>query len=439
MKALHPADNAPPWAGVPLGGSWPTVVMEYEGMLRVTAPAPGDPTWSADLSLVPNPVQPLSVYAFSAGGTATYHGLRNSTLGGDAVQFGDNVSKLETLASHWRITHMSLTTELDAPALANQGSVVAAQIPLNHLKLNTSWVNLTNLPTAGDNGALIVGQHVTVVDLTQNLPDPAVLSTKPLAYQGLAKDGTYQVLKLDPRAPWVSTADTSVITVNTNATVPGNAGYPNSVLRGVVLPKNNLGTASALQPWPFYSSASVLDANKCISAHVNPAFAASTSGSQIPGFPQPLFGRTVYFNMSGTAALTMRVRWGVEYVPQVSSVFAPAQKAPAALDELALEFYARFAAVAPDAYPASYNSWDELSAYLRKAYSFIRPALRFASHLPGVAGMAAGGAQALGDLVVKPKKTDRKPEVVPQKPPDVQLVRSTRKIPKSAAGVRFKR
>lgn len=386
MKALHPADNQPPWAGVPTGESEPTVVMEYEAVTRIVPNAAAVGSWVAYLNMLPNPVQPLSALSTDSVGDLSW-GLINPSFyesGGSSA-----VSKLRDVATHWRMTHMAITAELDAPALSNQGSVVSAQIPWISQKLNASWINLVDAPVAGDVGRLIVARHIEVVDQDQNQIGYERLAAKPLSYSGLAKDGVYQVLKIDPHTPFQPTWDTTTLVPKANSAAGGAYG----ISRSTLIPKTTYNDI-----FPFYRG-NLPAADRFIGTFINPSVQWQLSGSESPGMPQPLFGRTCFYNMSVAAALTIRVRWGVEYLVHPTSVLAPAMKPAVPLDELALATYCRMAAVEPDAYPASYNSWDDLSKFLRKIYTSIKPTLSFLTAAPGPVGLVAGGVRMLGDAI----------------------------------------
>lgn len=400
MKALHPADATPPWAGIPTGNSEPTVVMEYESVIRIAPNAGAVGTWECGLNLLPNPVQPLSASTLDSVGVLTW-GVMNQTLYSSGTAFGVAVANLENLAAYWRMTHMSVTAELDAPALTNQGTVVSAQIPFVKTTLNPSWVNLVDAPVAGDIGKLIVGGHIDCVDNLKNQLNYQTLAAKPMGYTGLAKDGLYQVLKLEPSTEWAATLQSPYLLPT------GYSGSANAPWRGMLLPKTTYSDC-----FPFYGG-NLPAGDRVLGCFCNPATTYLLSGSRVPQLLNPLFGRSVFYNLDVAAALTCRVRWGVEYIVPPSSTLAPAMKAAAPLDELAIQTYGRLAAIEPDAYPASYNSWDKLSGFLKSAYRAVRPVLAGMGMIPGPVGIAATGGQMLGDMLVGSQ--ERPPQVVPLK------------------------
>lgn len=392
-KTLHPADNVPPWTGIPTGSGLPSVVMEYEALLRIAPNAAAVGTYYGYCNLLPHPLQPFSAVTTDSVGDLTW-GLRNPTMYSSGTSFNTMVGNLMNLAGAYRMTHVSATCELDAPALSNQGSVTAAQYPLIYYEFNPSFV----LAAGADAGKLALGVHVRHMANAVNELDREALAAKPYSYSGLAKDGVYQVLKLDPDAEWVRMRDLCMHTAQ---------GAPTPSSTGVILPLAGGGVGTN-EVFPWYGG-NYPAADRFISASVNPATATfGLTGSINPKMSQPNFGRIAFWNLAVTAGITVRVRWGVEFLVHPTSALAPSTRACAPRDEVALAAYSRIVDELPDAFPGCYNSWDDLGKMLRIVWNKISPGVGLAAKgMGGPFGLAATGVQALGDLIARTTVKDR--------------------------------
>lgn len=405
-KTLHPADVNPPWAGIPDGSGEPSVVMEYEAILRIAPQAAAVGTWASYVNVLSDPVQPLSASVFDSAGDTNF-GLRNPTLYTTSTDtMAMCVARLAALCHAWRMTHQSVTIELDAPALSNQGTVVAAQIPTYKVVQNPSWI----LQAGADTGKLAITSHVVAYDFEPNKPSVEQIASKPMAYSGLAKDGIYMVMRQDPDAEFVNTGCVHSIMAQNGGSLS---------VRGNALP-----TSSYANPYPYYGL-NLPAAARTVGAFINPAAATSPilSGDYVATMQQPVHGTIGFLNLSVNAALVVRVRWGVEMLVQANSPLAPTMKACAPRDDLALAVYSRIVDELPDAYPASYNSWDDLTKVLKTIWRNVSTPLK--GIMGGVmatnpvAGMIGQGLVNFGDVLAADKAariTERKPEVVPREP-----------------------
>lgn len=423
-KTLHPADNVPPWTGIPNGSGLPSVLMEYEGLLRINANAAAAGTYSGYINVLPHPLQPLSAVTTDSVGDLTW-GLRNPTfyVAGDRPYVMTN--KFNAVCGAYRMTHVSCTIELDAPALSNQGSLTAAQYPLQWSDYNASYT----IAAGADAGKLECVQHIRHYDLATNAQDRESLAMKPFSYSGLAKDGAYMVLKMDPDVEWGRTRDCSY---SSSAAAPQAAGvYP-----GVALP-TSAGAVGTNECFPFYGG-NYPAADRFIFCYVNTATATTQpQGDVFPKMMQPNFGRIAFWNVSKDAGLTIRMRWGVEMLVQPNSILSPSVRACAPRDDVALVAYSRIVDQLPDCFPASYNGWNELGDVLRSVWGKVAPVIRGLSHAPGMAGMIASGVSAVGDLLsqnASKKKRDKgeNPPVVTPPPPPQTVVVQQRKAPKAS-------
>jgi hypothetical protein len=299
------------------------------------------------------------------------------------------------IAGAYRMTHCAATVELDAPALSNQGSVVAAQYPMVYHEFNPSYT----LAAGADAGKLFVSAHVRATDTAVNQLNQEALAAKPFSYSGLAKDGVYMVLKMDPDVEWGRTRDCCFHT---------SASWPSPDPTGVALP-TAAGALGTNESFPWYGG-NLAAADRFIFAYVNPATATgSITGSLVPKIMQPNFGRMTFWNLSVNSGLTIRVRWGVELLVHPTSALAPSTRVCAPRDDIALTAYSRIVDQLPDAFPGSYNSWDDLTKVLRQVWKQVSPYVGGAAKMvPGVGGLAATGIQAVGNLLAAETKAERR-------------------------------
>jgi hypothetical protein len=265
------------------------------------------------------------------------------------------------------------TIDLDASALNNQGSIVAAQMPLASQRYNMSYVN--GIVT-------LVQPHVDDYGYRVNFPGQSI-SQMPGAYMGLAQDGIYMPIKLDPEAPWVTTANMPMIAPASDTAAPD---YTYTTLRQHGLPTVSAFAGSA---FPFYGPDG-------LAAPIEPAYSPAPSAGMLGDvtipFQQTNTGLICFYNMSLGARLTVKLKWGIEGRVFPTSVLAPAMQPSAMVDQQALEAYSDLAATLPWAFPSSYNSWDEIVGVLKQAWNTLKPAATAALIGSGHPfGVAAGG------------------------------------------------
>lgn len=396
-KTLHPADNNPPWTGIPVGSGLPSVMMEYEALLKIAPNAAAAGTWGGYVNLLPHPIQPLSAVTTDSVGDLTW-GLRNPTLYTSGNTMSAVSYKLMAMAAAYKVVYASATVDLDAPALSNQGSCTCAQYPMQEYVYNPSYV----LAAGADAGKLMIGNHVVLADAALSQIDNVALAAKPYSYSGLAKEGLYCVLKMDPNQEWVDAR--KLVNYATQAVPNPNSG-------GSILPLA-AGAVGSNELFPWFGG-NLPAADRFIFAYVNPATQTTypaINGSQVPALAQASFARMGFWNLSVSAGLTIRVRWGVEYLVPPNSVLSPSVRACAPLDDIALTAYSRIVDQLPDAFPGSYNSWNDLGNVLRKIWTVVSPGLSYAKAVPGVPGAIATGIQAIGDMIASSTKQEKKPK-----------------------------
>jgi hypothetical protein len=133
IKALHPSDPAVSITGVPDQSCASTVFVNWQQTTTLVAPAASSGTaqsWGSNIMILPTPSTFGRYTSTTDNGTTTFTSngaIPNSTLGTTSpAAYASMMDQYE----RWRLAYMGVTVYLDAPALSNQGSLVAAQYPV---------------------------------------------------------------------------------------------------------------------------------------------------------------------------------------------------------------------------------------------------------------------------------------------------------------------
>jgi hypothetical protein len=184
---------------------------------------------------------------------------------------------------------------------------------------------------------------------------------------GLAKDGVYMPLKIDPLSPWISTnrAEYNTVSSPTTAQLPTNASLGRALLPAA--------TPTAGTAFPWYGSTYYGNPYPAVPAW---AFTDLTlNGDLQVAFQQMNCGHIVLYNLNVGASLTVKVRWGVEMRVEPTSILAPALRPSATHDTLAMVAYSDIAGSLPWAYPSEYNASGKIMDVIKRAWNAVRPRL----------------------------------------------------------------
>lgn len=378
MKALHPAVKlSSEIRGIPDADAFPCVIMNYEQVMTLGSQSGN--TWATDIFSVPHPVHPCSAIIKDTVGNA-YVGMVNATLTAGAVTYADYHTKFMSLCHSYRMLYHSLTIDLDASGLNNQGSIVSAQYPMASQVYNIS-------STDGVTGEISGYAHVLNTAWQQNFPGTSV-SQLPGAFSGLAQDGVYIPLKLDPTAPWANSFLGQIVLSSIPSTAASTTA---SIIRGRLMPT----AATDGLAFPFYSGPISSPANLPIAPAVYNPVVPVIGGSVVVPMQQQNLGLCSFYNLSGNARITVTARWGVEMRVPALSTLAPAMQPSCMVDELAMRTYSDLAATMPWAYPSSYNEDNELVAFIKQAWNKLRPVLGAGLHAAPHPLMKMAGAGLL--------------------------------------------
>jgi hypothetical protein len=379
MKAVHPSDANLKSRGMPVSNDVPTVVVTYQGTTIISKPEDvGDgELWDAIIVAAPNPAHFATVTAFKEGGTLAQHFIDNVLLGSDAPgaveRILDNQSILASNFSSWRCEGASMTTSLNAAAIANQGVVSAATLEPASIEFSA----ILESAQSQYRRPVILRNPVTGIDFSSQ-----AINSQRGSYYGQARDGCYSILKLEQEDFEYLPCITNM---KTYGVVDGGTGTKLSdlaVLNGA--PRNTYLSASKLDVFVpgLYLERPNLDGSKpMMNTHSNKMMIQRFSG------------------LSSTATLSIKtvMVFGFRVIP--SSIFAPFTEPAATADEAAMLWYYHMTEVMNDAYPAYYNSLGDILPYLQKAWKFIAPHLASGAGAV-IKGLAPAVMDALPGLIL---------------------------------------
>lgn len=408
IKALHPSDPITEVRGIPDRSAVPSAFLNYQSTYTLGPASGAVGTWGFSASLLPHPINFMYVNVDDSTGHFPSN-FMNTQLAGVTHQ-----AKLGSFLSsvrRWRLAYMSVTVYQDGPDLANQGTLVCAQLPLRPLVFHT--VGMLGGSPAIDCAA----SQIHAFENT-DLPDFETLQAMPSAYFGRSREGCYVPLKLTKTCQhWHSLSDMAFMT--DTLIDPSTFGATRSV---------------GYYPMPFKTSP-----NNAVFPHTNlEAVYTTHDDSSGYGFfglaTSPLCNDTVaHFaarNLALTTSFSFFVRCGFEIQVQPTSIYSTHLKLSPPHDPVAMESYFAIARELKDAYPADHNDlgkiWDVISTVAKT----VAPGLAL---IPGVGGpisAAVTGVARAGDAIRAAVSRGKK-AMVPRSstkdrpsPADVELARA---------------
>jgi hypothetical protein len=315
------------------------MMMNYQSTFTVSAADAAAGTWSFDSILLPHPIQFLYVKKVD---TVTPLGQELAFLN-PQVDGATHAAKFQTflkLVRRWRMAYMSVSVKQDGPDLANQGTLVAAQVPVVPALYPTC---LDNYPRAY---TLPLGARFG----DSLRPDFVSSQSMPNAYLNKSKEGCYMPLKLTETCQdWCSEA-TEMAIYNSAVKMP----------TGVYEVDNAITTL----PFPFISLRYV----QVTQTHME----GDTTANLMNG----AWGVICARNLTPATSYTFYVRCGVEMQVSPGSVLSPQLKLSPVYDKQALDTYYQIARELKDAYPLSYNDEGQMWKAIHEALQAIHPTLR---------------------------------------------------------------
>lgn len=350
--------------------------MNYQTIERIGAPAdaPSGSTWSYNGTLVPHPITFAAHHVNSNSPTqpSVYSVTNNAQI--DGLTHRAKFSNFRSVARRWRLAYASATIIQDGPDLANQGTIVVAQVPLQPAFVNASF-ELPN-PGAPLRERFVVAMPRIGVFHSSDLPDFASSQGMPNAYFNSSKQGAYIPLKLTKTCQeWHSSSDAMLVapTANRNADETGSQF------------ESGLTALSPGQEatWPF------LDVNPAAVPLKAVGFDSDTMATigDIPNDPITYAGdltsalcndvcaQITAQNMAVTTSLQIFYRFGFELQVLPQTMFSPQQKISPPYDGRAIKTYFAVSRELKDAYPEDYNSLGKIMKTIGEVVSdLVAPA-----------------------------------------------------------------
>lgn len=375
VKALHPSDPMTEVRGIPDLSALPSLCMNYQSTYTLQCPAGVGDTWEFDASLVPHPISFMSLKA-TCGAVTVHEAFLNTQLTGD--NHGQKYTNFKGLAQRWRLAYMGVTVIQDGPDLANQGTIVVSQPPVQPRvrPVAVSYDFAESIPSCTQFTA-------------EDQPDFNRSQAMPNAYFNKSKEGAYVPLKLTETCQDWSSEATEI------SQCDFEPGYPSTTATqaAVIIPFNP-GTDT----YPFYGLQ-----NAYVLSTVGRHLIAEATSNLLSGNWAHISAR----NLAKTTSYSFFVRCGIEMQVSPSSTLSPQLRLSPQYDPVALTTYFAICRELKDGYPSDYNTTGKLWAVLKQAYSHLSPAL---SLVPGgqyLKPVLDAGISA-GDILLKRRKKNRR-------------------------------
>jgi len=277
------------------------------------------------------------------------------------------------------------TFHLDAPALSDQGRVVAGQMALPYDKQDSTLAHANGWNADGtvNNDAQGVIPHINLASLP--LTESTLVQTCLGAGVWEARDGIYMTMRYrDPVHLFVSTNDSPVVL-------------------GIGSNNSGVGTTSIPDMMRFTEPGfSVLPPTGAIGTLVE----YGLSPACVTNFNT---GVVLFKGISGTANVQVKSVCGFENLVVAGNAVSPYQHASPSLDRLAIDRATEIAQQAPMVYPASYNDLSSILNVIKDVVNTVGTPLRQIGNvigglgIPVVSDIANIGAGLLGGLGYAPR------------------------------------
>lgn len=366
MKALHPADHEIKATRIP-GGVDNTVALQIDEVFSIGLTQDRTRLILAPLVETPVMIEQTGVDTEDFSGVATF---QPPVFGGRGlVTYDDARGFLPTLRKNFEsmvITSESVTVDFIAPALNNQGSVVAAQFPCNMQPFYSQCGDRVSSQTGGYHPfSLCFG----VID---DYPKKSEVLSGTRAYSGQMINGCYMPLRLSKLKP----------TYLNSSYLLGMGQSAHHDTGGSTLPTRDPESVG------FFSD----------------RIGMGTDHERL----RPLgdtWGIMYFDDYTIGTSLRVRFRMTVEARVYPGTSYASLAEPPPVPDSHAIKMYKEIAGRLVNAYPSSYNDWNQLKRTIlsvaNEIVGGIAPwlptalkALPYGSALSTIAAPALQGAQS---------------------------------------------
>jgi hypothetical protein len=415
LKALHPADQLVSIEGVPDECSASTTIVNWQQVNKIGAQTGATGTWTADIMMLPAPDAFASIRTVDSVGTAGAL-IYNQALG--ASQPAALAGMLAGF-ERWRLAYASVSIYFDGPALSDQGTVVAAQYPVEMQEFSPGLQTQSDQVggTAPSSWGRCLCYHAVRYQ-AGDFPSFLKLQVMPNAYFGEAKDGVYMPLKLSAgHSDWHSQRDCVFGTDGLGYTGTGQTTTISVPLRSAAMTTADVGT-----PW-VGSTDLFWDGG-----NTYPLLSYAFGGDLHAALCSDGVGGICFQNLSVNAGLSVYFRYGFECQCQPSSPYASWLKVSPMYDPKALIDYYRIVRELKDAYPVEYNDLGKLWDVIKAAAGAIADLTGWGRPLRAIGAAVAaatGGGRARG----------AKPSAPAPKVPAAALERTRKYLASKAATV----
>lgn len=361
--------------------------MNYQSVYTVSPTAGATGVWALDGQLIPHPL------TFGAVSYTDSVGIHNVEMLNSQVQGASYKLRLQSFLEdfqRWRLAYASVTIYQDGPDLANQGTVVVCQKPLEPPRFNLY---------DGFNGADSAdGLHHAFHMEDTDLPSYAASQAMPNAYFGRSREGVYIPLKLTKtHQTWHSHRDLTYQASAAQLLPVTTTGYGGQLVLPVSADLETTGQ------YPFLSLNDVHQAEDAVTLRT------AIVGDLTSDFCNENWADFSFKNMAVTTSLSFFFRFGFEVQVQPASILSPHLKLSPPSDPVAIETYFRIARELKDAYPADFNDagkiWDVISSIAKTVAPFLSAVPVVGPVLPSIVSGAAG----IGDRIRQAVANSSKP------------------------------
>jgi hypothetical protein len=363
--------------------------MNYQSVYTVTSAGAAGSTWTLDGQLIPHPLTFGAANYTDTAGTHQIEFLNTQVAGATS---GARVKNWSENFKRWRLAYAGVTIYQDGPDLANQGTVVVCQKPVEPMV--HSIVPTGDLYVDGGLGFC----RCTSIN-ADDLPAFASSQAMPNAYFGRSKEGVYIPLKLtNTIQKWHSISDFMLTCESGTVTDLSDAGIGGRM---------TLATTLAVPSGPYYPFFSNNDCH----VYNDGAGVFSLKGQAIPDYCNSNWADFSFKNLAVTTSLSFFYRFGFEVQVLPTSQMSPHLKLSPKHDPAALNAYFAISRELKDAYPADFNDlgmiWDIISSAAKAvapalgAIPVAGPVLQYG--LPALAG--------LGDAIKDAIKRSAQPTI----------------------------
>jgi len=289
-KAIHPPGGSSALlSGMPDGDTYPSAMLEFRNTQTINPPASVVTTWNVLMLSLPNP-EALALYWTWSTGVDTVPTI--DTVPKVLTNTDYSFASFDADVARFRRIYGSVTTQLNAPSLSDQGMAYVAQQRLQFSPFNINALlpaQTTNTAQRGYPAQLL---EIQVLPTDQSL----LMQISPNSYKEKAREGTFSVSRLVQPANQYQSAQTPIQYVGTSAELlaatPTNYGARSLPVNynGTVI--NFTGAAPSCEPWSgIWTYYTGISSNATIEVKTIHGYEVQPSlGSPFTLFVQPVTG-----------------------------------------------------------------------------------------------------------------------------------------------------